>query len=257
MDKLILYKDYIIEKVALNAEKARTVAKEIGVSPVGNWKWALKNLRNMHTGEVLNGKELNKAKEKMGYLSNNDYQKIKSISRKLPSQTEVSALVDNGKITKIKKGELRSGGVDPYINGKPVNLHTHPYNVGEYRYALKNELNKTKELQNDTVSKNVRKEIEKRFLDKKRNPLIADASGGITSFGDVTLGKNKNHKTNSSTEGAGDGDISDMFDVMKHEKQLKRTESIVSPNQDYQAVHTVAPGYKRSIFFNRMPRKER
>jgi hypothetical protein len=34
-----------LEKLALNAFEARQMAKQVGVLPEGNWKWALRKLR--------------------------------------------------------------------------------------------------------------------------------------------------------------------------------------------------------------------
>jgi hypothetical protein len=78
MDKVAFYKEQI-EKTALNAQKAHAMAKEVGLFPEGQWKWALRKLRNMRTGETLKGKELASAKRGMGSMSNNVWQKIKRL----------------------------------------------------------------------------------------------------------------------------------------------------------------------------------
>jgi hypothetical protein len=57
---------------------------------------------------------------------------------------------------------------------------------------------------------------------------------------------------------AENGTGSDIRAMMKARSgNSKRTESIVAPRQDYEAIHKVGPGYKRSVFFDRTPRKAR
>lgn len=73
-----------MNKTALRAIKAKALAIQIGIVPKEGtqWKWALRNLRS-GSGELKSGRDLAKAKTKIGLLSNNAMQKIKGDQRKL------------------------------------------------------------------------------------------------------------------------------------------------------------------------------
>lgn len=119
-----------LEKAALNAQKARSMAKEVGViaDHESQWKWALRNLRD-GKGNALQGKDLALAKQKMGYLPNNTYQKIKSLARKQPSLTEVGGTVDgSGNIVHMQPGPARGATVpgSAFSYGGSATFHTHP-----------------------------------------------------------------------------------------------------------------------------------
>ncbi len=79
-----------IVKVGLNAQKARQLAKSVGIIPheKSQWQWALRQLRKANPKGIKNaplvmqGKELSKAKERIGKLPNNQLQKLKALQRK-------------------------------------------------------------------------------------------------------------------------------------------------------------------------------
>lgn len=119
----------VIMKVALDAVKARALAEKAGIiaHPQSNWKWALRQIRAKNpTGAyqsaddlILKGKELAKAKEKIGLLPNNARQKIKAISRKQKPGVEVAY---TGKGRAIVGGDGHVG----LIPGDTLDAHTHP-----------------------------------------------------------------------------------------------------------------------------------
>lgn len=69
-----------LEKVALNALKARRMAEQVGIIPnhLSQWKWGLRQLRDGR-GSPLSGKVLEQAKINLGGLSKDGYSKIKKI----------------------------------------------------------------------------------------------------------------------------------------------------------------------------------
>ena len=119
--------------MALNAAKARAMAKQVGVIPDSEsaWKYALRNLRDGQ-GQPLQGKALDEAKAKLGDLSNNAFQKLKSVDRKqgkastknhepLTAYTEFYGDVDGkGNLLRVEKG--LQGTIPPGYQG---NYHTH------------------------------------------------------------------------------------------------------------------------------------
>jgi hypothetical protein len=128
--------DARIEKTALNAQKAREMAKGLGLVTDGDWRWALRNLRNMKTGDVLKGRELAEAKRKMGAMSNNAWQKVKSKTRGLASKTEIGGRYDKktGRVSDITVGAPRAHNVDGA--NELDNFHTHPGNGGENKWTF-------------------------------------------------------------------------------------------------------------------------
>lgn len=72
----------LIEKQALNALMARTMAKKVGIIPVtgSQWKWGLRNLRNGR-GDPLEGRALDEARKRMGSLDNHSMDAIEKANR--------------------------------------------------------------------------------------------------------------------------------------------------------------------------------
>jgi len=93
-----------LTKIALNALDARNMAKSVGLQPAGNWKWALRSLRDGR-GNVLQGKELATAKEGLGKMPNNLRQTLNSSSRQMGGRTEIATHADKveGKLLYTKK----------------------------------------------------------------------------------------------------------------------------------------------------------
>jgi hypothetical protein len=122
-----------LEKVALNALKARQMAKAVGVIPdhTSTWKYAVRNLRSGR-GDALTGKALQEGRAKLGDVNHNTINKLKSISDKHGGSKgfEFSTRVnDSGRIeSNVIKGQehkLRRAGSS--VND---NLHTHPGTSG-------------------------------------------------------------------------------------------------------------------------------
>ena len=122
-----------LEKIALNIGAARTMAKSVGVVPdhTSAWKYALRKLRD-GKGNPLKGKSLGDAKVKLGDISNNSFQKIKSHTESNGGNqgVEFGGRVSDGKIGPIRKGDY---GSVPFKEGD--NFHTHP---GVMRRVLDN-----------------------------------------------------------------------------------------------------------------------
>lgn len=118
-----------LEKVALNAAAARTMAKKVGIVPDSSsaWKYALRNLRD-GKGNPLQGKSLHEARIRLGDLSNNGYQAISKAHRIQGGVKgyEMSAEIKSGKALDIHRGEK---GYVPFGTGNGNhNMHTHPNN---------------------------------------------------------------------------------------------------------------------------------
>ena len=112
-------------KLALRAEKARLLADKLGIIPhsESQWKWALRKLRPF----VDKPKELAKAKERIGKLSNRERQLLQSAARKARLRQEV-ALFEDGKII---RGTLNDYSIDLGVGTPIVRAHTHPeYTIG-------------------------------------------------------------------------------------------------------------------------------
>ena len=133
------------EKTALNAMKARELAKSVGIIPEAQWKWGLRKLRAPKVKDgpmMLEGKALRKAKEeRIGLLSNNEIQAIKATQRKqrLGHEIALSEGKGNPKNRIIKGGK---GYVDTGDNA--ARAHTHPpFNKNDYdRLVDPRELNR-------------------------------------------------------------------------------------------------------------------
>lgn len=134
-----------MQKLALNALKARNMLIEAGGIPEGSWKILLKRLRNSQ-GNLHEGKALADAKIKAGKLPNNILQKIISKQRKQRLGVEVSHIKQKDGIsdthsawddfkkhmlpTDIKENSNSNnwqGFVEPkYESSVSTDVHTHP-----------------------------------------------------------------------------------------------------------------------------------
>lgn len=314
-----------IYKEALNAQKSREVAKEVGLIPEGQWKWALRHLKD-DKGNPLKGKELADAKHALGAVSNNAYQGIKSQSRKLGSDTEIGgALLSNNNKTNpigVVAGKKGTGSVG--LGGanlmSPRVFHTHPSTdrilaLNDTKKYLSKFTNAKKTLGDDINPKDVvsaNHSINENFkrFSKKKNSLLTDMSGAITANNGKNLTKKevehlvdlaqKSQKdfqdsvdykvrkgyymsSPSSYKDLSDSDKTLFRRLMKNKTQAslltedmaggdygveKRRidlykkphqnfmHNIIAPEQDIEAIHKVTnPGRKRSIYFDRSPRK--
>lgn len=120
---------YMTEKIALNALKARQLAKEVGLIPHHNsqWKWALRQLRQPNPEGVVGkklmqeGRELAESKLRIGKLPNNKLQRLLSQERKFGGGNE-ALLLNNGDV--IRGSQL--GVQIPVGKADSVLAHTHP-----------------------------------------------------------------------------------------------------------------------------------
>lgn len=120
-------------KEALNAQKARQMAEQVGVipDPESAWKYALRNLRDGR-GDPLQGRALSEKRIELGDVSNNAFQKIRSVDRKLGKTTTGEKGITTGTEftgdvdTKGNVGELRKGVLGQVPGEILGNMHTHP-----------------------------------------------------------------------------------------------------------------------------------
>lgn len=109
-------------KIALNAEKARALAKSVGLVPhyKSDWKWALRQMRAKNPSAsqtaplMQSGKELIKTKERIGKFTNNEMQKIKSESRRSGHNKELVITDRNDAQAKDMWGELNPVTKKPF-----------------------------------------------------------------------------------------------------------------------------------------------
>lgn len=128
----VLEKLSSMTKEALNAFKAREMAKKVGIiaDPSSAWKYAVRHLRK-GTGEVLQGEQLSQAKIKLGDLSKGAYNKTKSMDKS--DGVEYAGQVSHsGDLV----GELKAGTKTGTTLTGSQNLHTHPGITGpEIKYT--------------------------------------------------------------------------------------------------------------------------
>jgi len=117
----------VMIKYALNALKARELAKSVGLipHPQSQWKWALRNMRKTNPAGIKGaplmqaGRELAKTKERIGKLPNNVAQKMKALSRKQRLGVEVGLTDKNNILIGSSDGVIN---FDNYV----AKAHTHP-----------------------------------------------------------------------------------------------------------------------------------
>lgn len=126
-----------MEKLALNAMKARGLAKSVGLIPQAgsDWKWALRNMRAPNPTGAKNaplmqsGRELAQSKQQMGALANNDMQKLRSGARRVGERGIEVGVNDKGS---LQLGEMGGIKTDP----GSIRAHTHP-GVGRVKALTK------------------------------------------------------------------------------------------------------------------------
>jgi uncharacterized protein YheU (UPF0270 family) len=258
-------------KIALNAQKAREMAEQAGLVPAGNWKWALRNLRDGQ-GDLLQGRELAEAKEGIGKIPNNVRQKLESVSRRLGSHREVGM--------SLKESPRHQQKLNQYVNTNEIvprrfhpayrfgdtgsvrgqfgqdithDIHTHPYqnamnhineNVIESWISRKGGSNLRY-----NVSPQARVEELKR-AGSKGHEIVTPSGYGLS--------RQKNPDLASDyVEG---GDYQGMLmQRQEHQNRLSWTPQlipgkgthhvIVDPLHGNEGVHKLRPGFMRSVFF--------
>ena len=271
-----------MEKTALNAQKARAMAYNAGLFPEGQWRWALRKLRDSR-GNLLQGKAMADKKLEMGAIRNNDYQNLKQFSNHYTAGsysgspyahkgTEIGgALHTNpvlrGKIVDMDIGYRGTGSVDPGTNARDIiednlhSFHTHP-SVG--RIALVNEvrqrivnargklLDESWKQDNPIAAYKLPAELQKhehnlkRFNKSGRNPLLTEPSGNVQIFS----GSRRKLAVGEGDKGA--------FLARAKKDNNGTLDSIFAPHTDIEGIHKVKDtGKLRSIYFDRSPRKAR
>lgn len=249
-----------LEKIALNAGAARAMAKQVGVipDPTSAWKFALRNLRGIK-GEPLGGMELANKKVKLGDITNNSFQKFKSLNSKHgQSGHEFSATVKQGKIV----GSPTKGDVGSTTPSYSDNTHTHPEAILKKNIVFErdvkgypNRLSQPSGITNKNVDLLTNTKFFKhidgeknRYLTHKKN---LNASGLKGSFKDrVTHDENIRsiYKKYKITET--DHLSADMGGITRHEDT-----KIVSPSRNVVSSTKISNNGIRTVYFDHTPRK--
>lgn len=244
----------LIEKTALTAQKARDMAKSIGLIPEGQWKWALRKLK----GKVGNEKALSEAKAKLGSLSNHELQALDRASRKAGGHKEVGAGVE-GKIHKKDIVTGSEGGV-PFDFDQMLSrtVHTHPI-AGEIlnKSYAKDPVKFVKDYlksMGQPPNKAMVKKIERAF---SKSPALAKLN---VSTAERLIGKNyKTVSPSGNLPSKVDSGISGDFALYQANR---RSNNIYSPELRLEGIYKVKtalnpknsnmPEFKaRSIYFDR------
>lgn len=128
----------MLSKQALDALKARTMAKSLGLEPEAGsaWKWALRNMRNMHTGYPLQGEELGQAKLRIGKLPEGLRNLINDTSQREGKEKEIGmTFYTTGRPHKADLFVGDGGSVEFDIRNDEKDslirhIHTHPFTGG-------------------------------------------------------------------------------------------------------------------------------
>jgi hypothetical protein len=130
MEKLASELEYL-DKTALDALKARAMAKSVGLvpHPGSQWKWGLRNMRDGQ-GNPLAGQALGNAQARIGKLPDNVRQNLLGMSNHVGPDKEIASTLhkgDDGFTTTI--GDSHT--VRPYIQQPEdaqllKSIHTHP-----------------------------------------------------------------------------------------------------------------------------------
>jgi GNAT superfamily N-acetyltransferase len=182
-------------KTALDALKARQMAKSIGLEPEAGsqWRWALRNLRNMHTGEPLQGDELEAAKISLGKMPTHVREGIHDLSASTGHRKEVAQAFYASEPDVPEEFIGDRNGVDWKRKdiGEDVlmrHIHTHPYTPASNAYqkkeqiwGLKQQLKKLPKNVNEETKRTVRTELQKRVAELARldlpTPALVSPSG--------------------------------------------------------------------------------
>lgn len=99
-------------KEALNALKAREMAKKVGIiaDPSSAWKWGLRQLRDGR-GVPLQGNALEKARTDIGAMSSESFNKLRKAQAANPSK-EIGYSTINGSVSGVHRGREHGITVD-------------------------------------------------------------------------------------------------------------------------------------------------
>lgn len=125
----------IVDKISLTIQKKIDLAKKVGLLPIQDsaWKSAIRSVVDSR-GDLLSGRMLADAKQRLGKLSNNTVQHLNGLARKQRLSVEVGATIKTkGKIEKSVPGII--GAVNtPDVTSKTIGtVHTHPYTPVDLR----------------------------------------------------------------------------------------------------------------------------
>ena len=128
----VLEKISSLEKQSLNALKARSMAKSVGIIPdhTTNWKYGLRNMRDSK-GNPFTGKDIEKGRVRLGGLSNNAWGKLKE-TQTLHPDNELGFYVNKkGDIGKVATGSKTRISYDTFRSSKHQRFgHTHQSYAG-------------------------------------------------------------------------------------------------------------------------------
>lgn len=191
-----------MNKIALDALKARTMAQKLGLVPAmgSAWKWALRNMRDGR-GDLLEGKALGDAKLALGKLPNNTRQKVEAIARLAGGNKEIATSVrpnnpahnislQTGKIhrnqlpdldttRRMERGEALSehGGTENEIS-EAMFPKVGPYRIGTNTYTT---FGSTKDFANGEIGSTIHTHPTNRFFGQTMERYLGKATRPLTA----------------------------------------------------------------------------
>lgn len=114
----------------MNAQKARAVAEKVGLIPDGNWKWALRKLKD-NKGNPLIGEKLEKARIGLGAMSEDSFAKLRKAQAANPDKEIGYQVSKSGDIHGVFRGKDKTIALDitKIKRGQSAGYmgHTHPH----------------------------------------------------------------------------------------------------------------------------------
>ena len=281
----------LMEKVALNAQKARAMAHDAGLFPEGQWQWALRKLRDSR-GNLLEGKALADKKLDMGAVDNNSYQYLKRVNRKyVPGTyhageeeaaenawaaqpkdsyqgTEIGGVINTNKhfIGDLGMGSRGGGSIPKGMRAYDLlikyrhGFHTHPQTgrVVSNSIARANILDAKEGIEeqydNPEMQKRLRALIKYDTERMKRNVKGRNPLLASPSGNLYQPGEGLYDRDEIYSTG---GDLKGFYERAK-DSNNRTLETIFAPDIDVEGIHKVKNnGGVRSIYFDRSPRKAR
>jgi len=232
-----------MEKIALNAQKAREMASAAGLLPYGKWKIALKAMRNGR-GDLLQGRALAETKQKLGKLPNNVRQRILSINDRYNPGKEILVAMDKQwDSNKYERPYFTLGGHDISTRAGLSKLiaHTHPQESLTKTLRSKMTVNRVKELYLPR---------RQRIIDTMdlNDPKVAARLRNLDSIWDST--KNLEKMLKEPQSGMSSTDLSSAVEDIRQLGTSHDRSSIIGHGDQTEGIHTVMPdGRAKSIYF--------
>jgi GNAT superfamily N-acetyltransferase len=256
----------MLSKRALDALKARTMAKSLGLEPEAGsqWRWALRNLRNMQTGEPLQNDELEAAKITLGKMPQKVREGIHALSASTGHRKEVAQMfyASEPDVPVSMIGDINSVAYKPKDIGEDVlirDVHTHPYAPNANAYQKKSQLWALKQQLKHIPKKNateadkrlVRNELQKRVEELIRldlpTPALVSPSGYKGRAYERSLQK-MNDFMKSLSNFTRQGDYAVFTKVNKGDPHANSV--IYNPEFGFESTHKIRDHNLRSLYWS-------